>query len=74
MIAIQGFKSSKDSVFLILDLKGINEMIEYLNFLKEKDSSMHLNQGNELSSDIRDIEDDMYLIPHMKIINIDKIG
>lgn len=73
MIALQGFKKSKDSIFLILDLEGIDEMIEYLNFIKENDSSIHLNEGNELSSDISDIDDGMYLIPHLKIINIDKI-
>ena len=74
MIAIQGFKKSKDSIFLVFDTEGIDEMIEYLNFIKNNDSSMHLNEGNELSSDADDIDDDMYLIPHVKIVNIDKLS
>ena len=73
MIAIQGFKKSKDSIFLIFDNEGIDEMIDYLNFIKNSDSSMHLTEGNELSSDDSDIDGDMYLIPHVKIINIDKL-
>ena len=73
MIAIQGYKESKDSVFLIFDNEGIHEMIDYLNFIKDKDSSMHLSKGNELSSDTEEVEDDMYLITHVKLINIDKL-
>ena len=73
MIAIQGYKESKDSIFLIFDNEGINEMIDYLNFIKDKDSSMHLSKGNELSSDNEEVEDDMYLITHVKLINIDKL-
>jgi hypothetical protein len=70
MIAIQGFKKSKDSIFIILDERGIDEMIDYLNFIKNE-SSMHLNEGNELSSNMDDIDDDMYLVPHVKIVNVD---
>lgn len=72
MIAIQGFKKSKDSIFIILDTEGIDEMIEYLKFIKNQ-SSMHLNEGNELSSNTEDIDNDMYLIPHVKIVNVDKM-
>lgn len=73
MITIQGFEKSKDSIFILFDTEGINEMIEYLTFIRDKDSSIHLNEGNELS-DQDDIEEDMYFIPHVKLINIDKLG
>lgn len=73
MIAIQGFKKSKDSFFILLDTEGIDEMIGYLNFIKNQDSSIHLNEGNELITD-NDIDDDMYFVPHLKIINIDKLN
>ncbi len=33
---------------------------------------MHLNEGNELVSN-DDIDDDMYYIPHVKLINLDKL-
>jgi hypothetical protein len=72
MIGFQGFKDSKDSVFLVLDNEGIDELIDYLNFIKNIDSSMHLNIGNELVSN-DDIDDDMYYIPHVKLINSDKL-
>lgn len=72
MIAFQGFKKSKDSVFIVLDNEGIDELIDYLNFIKNSDSSMHLNEGNELVSN-NDIDDDMYYIPHVKLINLDKL-
>lgn len=72
MITIQGFKKSKDSFFILLDTEGIEEMIGYLNFVKNQDSSIHLNEGNELIND-NDIDDDMYFVPHVKIINIDKL-
>lgn len=73
MIAIQGFKESKESVFLIFDEEGIDEMISYLNFIKNSDSSIHLTEGNELSADKDDVDEDMYLIPHMKLVNLDKL-
>lgn len=73
MIAIQGYKESNDSIFLVFDTEGINEMIDYLNFIKDRDSSIHLTKGNELSSDTKEVEDDMYLITHVKLINIDKL-
>ena len=71
MIAIKGFKESKDSIFIVLDTEGIDELIDYLNFIKNE-SSMHLNVGNELSTDAEEIDSDMYVIPHIKIVNVDK--
>jgi hypothetical protein len=71
MIAFQGFKKSNDSIFIVLDNEGIDELINYLNFIKDVDSSIHLNEGNELVVD-DNIEDDMFYIPHVKLINLDK--
>ena len=71
MISFQGFKDTKDSIFLVLDNEGIDELIDYLNFIKNQDSSMHLNEGNELVS-TDEIDEDMYFIPHVKLINLDK--
>lgn len=71
MIAFQGFKKSNDSIFIVLDNEGIDELINYLNFIKDVDSSIHLNEGNELVSD-ENIDKDMFYIPHVKLINLDK--
>ena len=73
MITVQGYKNTRDSIMLIFDMKGIDEMIEYLNFIKTHDASMHLNIGNELNNDTKDIDDDMLIIPHLKIINLDRL-
>ena len=72
MITIQGFRNSKDSIFILFDTNGIDEMIDYLKLIRDSDSSMHLTEGNELTDD-NEIEDDMYAIPHLKIINIDNL-
>lgn len=76
MITIQGFKNSKNSIFILLDADGINEMIDYLNFIKDTESSMHLIEGNELGSEIEVLSnqgEEMYIIPHLKLINIDNL-
>lgn len=72
MITIQAFKESKDSIFIIFDKEGIDEMIGYLKLIRDNDTSMHLNTGNELI-EADDIEEDMCNVPHLKIINIDNL-
>lgn len=76
MITIQAFKNHPHSIFIVFDKEGIEDMISYLNSIKEKDSSMHLNEGNELEGELQvtPVEGgDMYTIPHLKIINIDNL-
>jgi hypothetical protein len=76
MITIQGFKEHNAGVFIVFDTAGIDEMIDYLNFIKSNDASMHLNVGNELGDEIEVYPNDgeeMYIVPHLKIINIDKL-
>ena len=47
MITIEMDKAS-DAVDIILDAQGVDEMITYLNFIKDKKDHMHLCVGNEL--------------------------
>ena len=73
MITIQGYKRSNKSIMMIFDSEGIEEFISYLNFIKNSDSSMHLNMDSELCKN-EYIDDDMYIIPHLKIINMEKVS
>ena len=73
MITVQGYKNTNDSIMMVFDTKGIDEMIGYLNFIKTHDASMHLNIGNELDDEIKDIDDDMLIIPHLKVVNLDRL-
>jgi hypothetical protein len=72
MIAIQGYKNSNKSITILFDANGIDEFINYLNFIKSKDASMHLNIGNELADELV-YDNEMFIIPHLKIINLDRI-
>ena len=70
MITIQSHTETT-SVTIFMDTAGIEEMINLLNFVKNKDESLHLNIGNELEEN--PFDEDLYVIPHAKIINIDKL-
>lgn len=72
MITLQGYKNSNDSIMILFDSNGIDEFIGYLNFIKSNDASMHLNIGNELGDESK-MNNDMFIIPHFKIVNLDKI-
>lgn len=70
MITIQSFIKN-DSITIFLDNEGIDEMISYLNFIKNKDTSFHLSEGNELEG--TPFDEKMFTVPHLKILNIDKL-
>mgnify|MGYP000856053773 FL=1 len=70
MINVQSFIKD-DSIIIFFDNEGIDEMISYLNFIKNNDTSFHLNGGNEL--DENPFDEKMFVIPHIKIINPDKL-
>lgn len=72
MITIQAYKDSNDSIMILLDDTGIEELIGYLSNIRKEGGSMHLNIDNELSFN-DEIADNMIIIPHVKIVNLDKI-
>ena len=70
MITIQSFIKI-DSITIFFDNEGIEEMINYLNFIKNNDASFHLSSGNELA-DIP-FDEKFIVVPHLKMININKL-
>jgi len=44
--------SSGQGIEVFLNAKGIDELIIYLNFIKDKQEHMHLVIGNELSEEM----------------------
>jgi hypothetical protein len=76
MITIQAFKDYTHSIYIVFDKEGIDEMISYLNLIRDNDTSMHLNEGNELGGHVEVTPSEggeMYIVPHLKIINIDNL-
>ena len=55
MITIQSHIENT-SITIFFDKEGIDEMIEFLNFIKNKDESLHLTIGNELEKNPFDEE------------------
>lgn len=70
MITIQGFIKN-ESITIFLDNDGIDEMISYLNFIRDKDCSFHLSEGNELEQ--TPFDEKMFVVPHLKILNTNKL-
>jgi hypothetical protein len=70
MITIQSY-TKIDNITIFFDNEGIEEMISYLSFIKNKDESFHLSIGNELTESPFDTE--TFVVPHVKIINVDKL-
>ena len=70
MIVIQSY-TKIDSLVIFFTKEGIEEMINYLNFIKTKDESIHLNIGNELNE--IPIDNEMFVVPHIKLINVDSL-
>jgi hypothetical protein len=70
MITIQS-NIKISSVTIFFDNEGIEEMIGFLTHIKNRDVSFHLSIGNELEE--TPFDEDMFVVPHAKIINIDKL-
>lgn len=61
--------NSLKSLEIYLDTRGVEELITYLNFIKDKHEHMHLIVGNELTGEKQN--DCNISIDHVKLINID---
>jgi hypothetical protein len=59
------------SIEIYMDTSGIDEFIEYLNFIKNRDISYHLNSGNEL--DEEPFNEKIFVVHHLKLINVDRL-
>lgn len=58
--------SSNEGIELYIDANGINDLIRYLNFIKNNDDSYHLLIGNELDDQLYQV--DNKLVKHVKLI------
>jgi hypothetical protein len=61
--------SSKEGVEVYLDANGVNELIRYLNFIKNNQDHYHLIVGNELDEKVNQI--DNRVVKHVKLIYVD---
>jgi len=64
MISIE-LDSTMESIAIYANAQGIDEVIRYLEFIKDKKDHIHLVVGNELSDNI--IEKGDSLIRHLKL-------
>ena len=69
MIVIESTKQDV-SINIFLDHEGIDELIDFLNYIKKNDESLHLTQGNELEE--TPITANGKLIDSVKLIYVSK--
>lgn len=60
--------SSNRGVEILLDNEGVDELINYLHFIKNNHDSIHLVAGNELNEDASQNENK--LIKHVKLVYV----
>lgn len=60
---------SKEGIEVFLDADGVDELINYLKFIKNNQESFHLLAGNELNECKNQNEN--VLIKHVKLIYIE---
>ena len=60
--------SSKEGIEVYLDDNGINELIRYLNFIKDNQDHYHLVVGNELDEELN--QDNNKLVKHVKLVYV----
>lgn len=61
--------NSKEGVEILLDFMGVDELINYLHFIKNNQESIHLVAGNELNEDASQNENE--IIKHVKLIYVE---
>lgn len=57
---------SKEGVEILLDSRGVDELINYLHFIKSNQESIHLVAGNELNEEASQSENE--IIKHVKLV------
>ena len=61
--------SNKEGIEILLNNDGVNELIAYLNFIRNNQESIHLIAGNELSEEASLNENK--IVKHIKLVYID---
>jgi len=59
---------SKEGIEIILDAEGIDELINYLQFIKSNQESFHLVAGNELNVEASQNANE--LVKHVKLVYV----
>ncbi|MEZ4771630.1 MAG: hypothetical protein R3D00_00525 [Bacteroidia bacterium] len=61
--------NSKEGVEILLDSLGVDELINYLHFIKNNQESIHLIAGNELNEEMSQNEKE--IIRHVKLVYLE---
>jgi hypothetical protein len=62
-------ENNKEGVEILLDSLGVEELINYLHFIKNNQESIHLVAGNELNEDAS--QNNNEIIKHVKLVYIE---
>ena len=58
--------NTKEGINIFVNKEGVEELIRYLNYIKEKEDHIHLLVGNDLSSEV--IQEGSFLVKQVKIV------
>lgn len=58
----------QEGVEILLDSEGVDELINYLHFIKNNQESMHLLAGNELNEEVS--QNGNEIIKHVKLVYV----
>lgn len=61
--------SSKEGIEILLDSIGVDELINYLHYIKANQESFHLVAGNELNEEASQNENE--IIKHVKLVYVE---
>lgn len=60
--------NGKEGVEILVDTEGVDELINYLYFIKNNRESIHLVAGNELNEEASQNENE--IIKHVKLVYV----
>ena len=66
MITVE-IDASDNGIEILVDESGVDELIDYLQYIKSENESMHLLAGNELGEELVNKSNDR-LVKHVKLI------
>ena len=61
--------SSNEGVEILLDSRGVDELINYLHFIKDNQENFHLVAGNELNEEASQNKNE--IIKHVKLVYVE---
>lgn len=67
MITFINYKNIPEQLEIIVDKQGIEELIEYLNFVKQSEDHIHLTLGTELNEYPEKLQEDVINAKSVKL-------